>query len=90
MIYKIMFAYFIIINILGIFLCIKDKYAAKKGYWRIKESTLLGFCLLGASIGVYLCMKLIRHKTKHKKFMIGIPIIIMFQLIISVIAILHI
>jgi uncharacterized membrane protein YsdA (DUF1294 family) len=66
--------YLIFINLIGIFLCIKDKYAAKKGKWRVKENTFITLCLFGCSIGIYLCMKGIRHKTKHKKFMIGLPL----------------
>ena len=90
MFYTFLVGYLIAINLVGIFICIKDKYASIKGKWRIKESTLIILCILGASIGIYFCMKLIRHKTKHLKFMLGIPLIIVIQLILSAVLILHI
>ncbi len=90
MFFNCFIVYLLLINLIGVVLCIKDKCAARKGNWRIKESTLIFLCVFGASVGVYACMKLIRHKTKHKKFMIGIPIIIILQLILSAFAILHI
>ncbi len=79
-----------VINIIGIILCIKDKYAAKKGKWRVKENTFITLCLFGGSLGIYLCMKVIRHKTKHKKFMIGIPLIMVLQVIFVIVTTLHI
>jgi len=57
-----------------------DKKKAIKNRWRIKESTLLLFAILGGSIGSYLGMKNFRHKTKHSKFTLGIPFIIFLQL----------
>ena len=90
MIYEFLSIYLFLINVVGIFLCIKDKHAAKTDCWRVKESTFFNLCIFGASIGIYLCMKLIRHKTKHKKFMIGIPVIMVFQLILLLVVILHI
>ena len=82
--------YLAVINLIGIFLCIKDKYAAKKKKWRVKENTFITLSLFGGSLGIYLCMKVIRHKTKHKKFMIGIPLIMVLQVIFIIITILHI
>lgn len=87
---KYFLIYLIFINLIGIFLCIKDKYAAKKGKWRVKENTFITLCLFGGSIGIYLCMKAIRHKTKHKKFMVGIPLIMVLQVIFVIVATLHI
>lgn len=56
-----------------------DKFKAKKAKWRIPESTLLLLALLGGSIGAWLGIKVWRHKTQHKKFYIGIPLIIITQ-----------
>lgn len=56
-----------------------DKFKAKKAKWRIPESTLLLLALLGGSIGAWLGIKVWRHKTLHKKFYIGIPMIIITQ-----------
>ncbi|MBR6573272.1 MAG: DUF1294 domain-containing protein [Clostridia bacterium] len=87
---KYILIYLGFVNLIGIFLCIKDKRAAKKGKWRVKENTLITLCLFGGSLGIYLCMKLIRHKTKHKKFMVGIPLIMVLQVIFVIVATLHI
>ena len=72
--------YELIVSLISVLICIYDKYAAKKGKWRIRESTLLGFSIVGGSVAMLITMKIIRHKTKHKKFMIGIPVIIILQL----------
>lgn len=74
--------YFVVINIVAIAITISDKNKAKKGKWRIKESTLLLVSALGGSVAMYITMKKIRHKTRHKKFMIGIPAIIAAQVLI--------
>ncbi len=74
--------YFIIINIIAIIVTIYDKICAVNRRWRVKERTLLLISAVGGSIGMYLAMSLIRHKTRHLKFMLGIPIIIIIQLII--------
>ncbi len=73
--------YFIIINIAGVIINISDKRRAVKGEYRIPENILWMTALAGGSIGTYLTMKMIRHKTKHKRFMIGLPIIIFLQAI---------
>ena len=57
-----------------------DKLKAKKGKWRIPESTLLLLAIIGGSIGAWFGMKVWHHKTKHKKFKYGIPLIIILQL----------
>lgn len=74
--------YFVVINIVAIAITISDKNKAKKGKWRVKESTLLLVSALGGSVAMYITMKKIRHKTRHKKFMIGIPAIIAAQVLI--------
>ncbi|MCQ2245358.1 MAG: DUF1294 domain-containing protein [Bacteroidaceae bacterium] len=58
-----------------------DKRRAKKGRWRIPESTLLLLAVIGGSIGAYLGMKVWHHKTRHKKFKYGIPAIIVVQMV---------
>ena len=59
-----------------------DKRKAKKGRWRIPESTLLLLAVIGGSIGAYLGMKVWHHKTRHKKFKYGIPAIIILQIVL--------
>lgn len=80
--YKIIIIYLIVINIIGIIINIADKQKAKHHKWRIPEATLWTVALLGGSVGSYVTMKIIRHKTKHKSFMIGFPLIISFQIAI--------
>ena len=72
-------AYLLLANLVGYFLMWSDKRKAKLGKWRIPESKLILIALLGGSIGVLFGMKKFRHKTKHMKFMIGIPLIIAAQ-----------
>ena len=75
--------YLLIINLIAVAVTIYDKICAVKRRWRVKESTLLLLSFLGGSIGMYITMLLIRHKTRHLKFMLGIPIILIFQLVIA-------
>ena len=64
-----------------------DKYKAKKGKRRISEATLLTMAAIGGSIGAWAGMRLWHHKTMHKKFKYGIPLIIIMQ--IALVAYLH-
>ncbi|WP_195985250.1 DUF1294 domain-containing protein [Clostridium sp. D33t1_170424_F3] len=73
--------YFVFISLVAIILTVHDKNAAQKHRWRVPEATLLWVAALGGSVAMYLTMQIIRHKTKHQKFMIGIPIIFFIQLI---------
>lgn len=77
-------AYFIIINLLAITLTVIDKSKAQNQRWRIKESTLFITAALGGSVSMYITMRCIRHKTKKKRFMLGIPAIILLQVLIVV------
>lgn len=77
---KYLLIYLIIINALGFALMLTDKQKAKKRAWRIPEKVLLGTAAIGGSIGVLLGMELFRHKTKHKRFAIGVPVMIALQL----------
>lgn len=74
--------YLLAINIVAISLTIYDKIASKKFRKnRIRENVLLLIGAMGAAVSMYITMKLIRHKTRHKKFMIGLPIIILLQMV---------
>ena len=59
-----------------------DKVKAIKHQWRVQEKTLIGISLIGGSIGSYLGMHIFRHKIKHPKFYIGVPTILIIELII--------
>ncbi|WP_308007173.1 DUF1294 domain-containing protein [uncultured Prevotella sp.] len=76
--------YLLVINIVSFFLYCIDKYKAKKGRWRISEATLLMMAVIGGSIGAWAGMRLWHHKTMHKKFKYGIPIIIILQVCLVV------
>ena len=77
--------YLIIINAIAFILMHKDKQKAIKGKWRIPEATLFKLALAGGSFGVYLGMRMFRHKTKHLKFTIGIPVLMAIHILIFII-----
>ena len=72
------------INIATFLLYGIDKYKAKKNKWRISEATLLTMAAIGGSIGAWAGMRLWHHKTMHKKFRYGIPMIIIVQVALAV------
>ena len=77
---KILLAYLAVISIISIVVCIYDKFAAKHNpKHRTREATLLFLSALGGSVAMFITMQIIRHKTKHVKFMLGIPLIILVQ-----------
>lgn len=78
--HKILFIYFLSLNVLTFFTYGIDKWKAKKSKRRIREAALLGLAVLGGSIGAWLGMKVWHHKAMHKKFKYGIPAIIIVQL----------
>ena len=85
MIFKAIVIYLCFISIVSIVVCCYDKIAAKHNpKHRTRESTLLWLSVLGGSLAMYCTMQLIRHKTKHVKFMLGIPLIIIVQIAIPV------
>ena len=72
--------YIAIISVISIIVCVYDKIAAKVAQkHRTREATLLGLSALGGSVAMLITMLIIRHKTKHVKFMLGIPAIIVVQ-----------
>ena len=75
------FIYLLIINAAAFLLMLIDKQKAKKNRWRIPESTLMLSAALGGSIGALAGMYTFRHKTKHLKFTLGIPAILIIQLL---------
>ena len=76
---KILLYYLIAINVVTFFLYGIDKWKAKRAKWRIPEATLLMLAVMGGSIGAWLGMKVWHHKTLHKKFKYGLPLILMAQ-----------
>ena len=74
--------YLLVVNTLTFLLYGIDKYKAKKARWRISEATLLMMAVVGGSIGAWAGMRLWHHKTMHKKFKYGIPLIILLQVVL--------
>ncbi len=74
--------YFLITNLIGFALMGIDKRRARKGAFRIPEATLFSIAIIGGSIGSILGMLIFRHKTKHWYFKIGLPIILLIQIIL--------
>ena len=74
--------YLIAINVVTFLVYGIDKWKAKQGSWRISEATLLILAVIGGSIGALLGMKVWRHKTMHKKFKYGLPLILIIQIIL--------
>lgn len=72
--------YLAVINVATFFTYGIDKWKAKKAKWRIREAALLGLAVLGGSIGAWLGMRVWHHKTMHKKFKYGIPLILFAQI----------
>ena len=76
--------YLLAVNIVTFLLYGIDKYKTKKGKWRISEATLLTMAAIGGSIGAWVGMRIWHHKTMHKKFKYGIPVIIILQVALAV------
>ena len=74
--------YLIVINVVTSLVYGIDKWKAKQGSWRISEATLLILAIIGGSIGALLGMKVWHHKTMHKKFKYGIPLILFIQIVL--------
>lgn len=74
--------YIIIVNLLGFISMGLDKHKAKKNQWRIQEKTLFVIAAIGGSIGSIIGMQYFRHKTKHFYFVIGMPLILVLQVIL--------
>ena len=69
-------------SLLAVCLTVYDKYAAKRKKARIPEKTLFLTALFGGSLAMYITMLVIRHKTKHKRFMIGLPLMALAQTVL--------
>ena len=74
--------YLIAINIVTFLVYGIDKWKAKHASWRISEATLLTLAVIGGSIGALIGMKIWHHKTMHKKFKYGLPLILIIQIIL--------
>ena len=77
---QIVITYLVLINAAAFVLMLADKQKARRGAWRIPEATLLGVAIVGGSIGAIAGMQLFRHKTRHWKFRLGLPLILATQI----------
>ena len=82
--YKILLIYLLIINIVTLIVFALDKMNAISKKWRYKIVTLLGLCFIGGSLGGLLAMYVFRHKTQQDYFTIGVPLIIITQIIVLI------
>ncbi|KIL36875.1 hypothetical protein SD71_05630 [Cohnella kolymensis] len=73
--------YAVVINAIAMFMMAHDKSQARKGGRRVRERTLFILSVIGGAIGTLLGMRIWRHKTKHRSFVIGIPLILVLQCI---------
>lgn len=78
---KLILLYLLLINAAGFLLMLVDKFKAKKNLWRIPEKTLFLVAALGGSVGSLLGMYLVRHKTQHLTFTLGMPLILALQVV---------
>ena len=76
----IVLIYLAVINVVAFILYGIDKFKAKQSKWRISEVSLLGIAVIGGSIGAWIGMAVWHHKTLHKKFKYGIPLIVVIQI----------
>ena len=72
-----------LMNAAGFLVMLADKQKARRGHWRIPERTLLLIAALGGSLGSLLGMYLFHHKTRHPKFTVGIPLILVLQIFLA-------
>jgi uncharacterized membrane protein YsdA (DUF1294 family) len=75
------------VNLLAYWLMKMDKRAAVKRQWRVKEQTLMLVAALGGSVGMLLAMQLLRHKTRHYKFRLGVPSILVLQIAVVIVVV---
>lgn len=81
---KYFVVYLLVVNLITFFLYGIDKRRAVRKAWRIPESVLIGFAAIGGSVGAFLAMLVFRHKTKHAKFTVGVPLILVAQIFAAI------
>ena len=79
---NLLYIYVIIINVVTFFIYGLDKSKAKARQWRIPEAQLIFLAVIGGSVGALAGMKVFHHKTRKPKFKIGVPTILIIQLVI--------
>ena len=77
--WEFFFGYLAAVSLLSVIVAVADKIKARRGERRVPENTLMLLAALGGSAAMLVTMLLIRHKTRHIQFMLGIPIIMILQ-----------
>lgn len=77
----VLITYFLLVNLLGFYAMYNDKLRAKKRAFRIPEATLFAIAIIGGSIGCIAGMYTFRHKTRHWRFVYGLPLILILQIV---------
>ncbi len=77
---ELIYAYLLLLSLIATVLTYQDKWAAIRKKRRVSEKTLFFTATLGGSVAMYVTMLLIRHKTNHKRFMLGLPLLIVLQM----------
>ena len=81
---KYVLLYLFLVNAAGFLFMLADKHRARKKQWRIPEATLMGTAAMGGSIGAQVGKYAFHHKTRHPKFYIGIPVLLVMQLCLAI------
>ncbi|MED1205725.1 DUF1294 domain-containing protein [Heyndrickxia acidicola] len=81
---QLVFIYYLVINVLGLFLMYTDKKKAINGQYRIREATLWRVAIFGGGVGSTIGMEMFRHKTKHPSFKYGFPSLAIIQIVIVI------
>ena len=76
--------YLLIVNVAAFAVYGADKLRARQGRWRVPEKTLFLLAIIGGSVGALLGMRVFHHKTLHRSFRIGVPVILMLQILVPV------
>lgn len=79
--FRVLPGWLILISLISAIVTVADKVKAKRGSQRVPEATLMLLSVLGGSFAMLVTMLIIRHKTKHPKFMVGIPVILLLQVV---------
>ena len=80
--YNLVIWYFVSINVIAFIVYGADKLCAMRQWWRVPEFTLLGLAFMGGSIGALIAMYVFHHKTKQDYFAVGVPLIILMQIVV--------
>jgi uncharacterized membrane protein YsdA (DUF1294 family) len=78
---KVLLVYLAVINIIAFLIMGVDKFKAQRHKWRISELNIFIMGIIGGAFGVFLGMGIFHHKTKHRKFTLGVPLVLVLNII---------